>query len=154
MDYQNINKTQADRLLKGYWAGESSLEEEAALRQYFQNGDIAEKHQQFAPLFGYFQQAQQKQKVETKLTPLKTQSAKAYRSWLSIAASVALIISAAYVFWQEPQNQLQEGSVAVSSYSAEKQATFEEAKAALLLVSNKINKGNKKAIKELKSIRK
>lgn len=156
MDYQNINKETATRLLDKYWMGETKLEEEAALRAYFKSDQVAEEHQQFAPLFSYFNQAQNiKQAGDGKIIEMQPKRKGSYRNWLSVAASVLLVMGTAFMLWQEPQPPLNsETMAATDSYAAEKQATFEEAKAALMLVSSKINKGNKQAINELKSIRK
>lgn len=45
-----------DRLLEAYWAGESTLDQEQKLKQYFAGGLIREDHKAYADLFGYFGQ--------------------------------------------------------------------------------------------------
>jgi hypothetical protein len=156
MDYQNINKETASRLLDKYWMGETSLEEEASLRRYFKSNHLAEEHQQFAPLFSYFNQTKNQPKGgDTKVIEMQPKRKGSYRNWLSAAATVLLLIGTTFILWQKPQPSISpETMAATDNYAAEKQATFEEAKAALMLVSNKINKGNQKAINEIKSIRK
>lgn len=44
----NINN-----ILEKYWEGESSLQEEQVLKEYFASGNIADEHQAIAPLWGY-----------------------------------------------------------------------------------------------------
>ena len=48
-----------DNLLDKYWNGETSLEEEAQLRDYFTSGDLDEDHKELRPLFAYFNNAAQ-----------------------------------------------------------------------------------------------
>lgn len=46
-------KIEINQLLDKYWEGETSIEEEATLMQYFQSGIIDDTHQQFKPLFDW-----------------------------------------------------------------------------------------------------
>ena len=52
MEFKHI-----DQLLEKYWAGESSLEDEQRLREYFSTGPVATRHEAFKPLFELFQSA-------------------------------------------------------------------------------------------------
>lgn len=52
----NIN---IDNILEKYWKGETSLEEEHQLRNYFKSDSIEDRHQQYKALFGFFSQEQQ-----------------------------------------------------------------------------------------------
>ena len=51
MDYKNINN-----LLEKYWEGESSLQEEETLKQYFNHGTVAPELEQYQSLFQYFKE--------------------------------------------------------------------------------------------------
>lgn len=46
-------KIEINQLLDKYWEGETSVEEEAILMQYFKSGTIDDAHQQFKPLFDW-----------------------------------------------------------------------------------------------------
>jgi len=47
-------KHNIDHILDNYWAGESTVEDEILLKDYFSNGDIQEKHQLYKELFVFF----------------------------------------------------------------------------------------------------
>ena len=46
--------TDMDILLEKYWEGETTINEEAVLKAYFKSEQIADQHQEFAPLFAFF----------------------------------------------------------------------------------------------------
>lgn len=43
-----------NNLLEKYWKAEATLQEEAQIKAYFSNGDVAQEHMQYAPLFAHF----------------------------------------------------------------------------------------------------
>ena len=47
-------KHNIDHVLDKYWAGESSIEDENILKEYFSNNDIQENHLPFKELFVFF----------------------------------------------------------------------------------------------------
>ena len=47
-------KHNIDHVLDKYWAGESSIEDENILKEYFSKDDIQENHQPFKELFVFF----------------------------------------------------------------------------------------------------
>ena len=51
MDYNTIKA-----LLEKYFAGETTLTEEAQLRSYFQSGEVHQDFQSYQALFGFFTQ--------------------------------------------------------------------------------------------------
>src|SRR6187402_377380 len=81
-----FNKMEA--LLEKYFEGETSIAEENVLKNYFSSSDVAPHLEQYRPLFGYFAVAK-----EQKLTKgVSLVSKKRKVSWLSIAASIAVLI--------------------------------------------------------------
>lgn len=48
----NIDKING--LLEKYFEGETSLQEEELIKDYFRNGNIDKQHEVYAPMFGYF----------------------------------------------------------------------------------------------------
>lgn len=50
-----MNKIYIDKILDKYWEGTTDLAEEQALKNYFQSGNVAEKHKQFIPLFSFYE---------------------------------------------------------------------------------------------------
>ncbi|HFB99837.1 MAG TPA: pyruvate ferredoxin oxidoreductase, partial [Phaeodactylibacter sp.] len=53
MDYKNISQ-----LLEKYWEGETSLQEENTLKQYFNQENVAQELQEYQPLFQFFKEEQ------------------------------------------------------------------------------------------------
>jgi len=47
-------KHNIDHILDNYWAGESTIEEEVLLKDYFNSGEIQEKHELYKELFVFF----------------------------------------------------------------------------------------------------
>lgn len=109
MDSKNMNE-----LLQKYWEGTSTLEEETTLVQYFNEGEVAEEHKAYAPVFnliGSYRKSELPVEFEARLhaklkdtTPAvvtvktTTSGRKVFhlRRTLSIAASFVLLITATY----------------------------------------------------------
>lgn len=89
-----------ERLLEKYYDGDTSLEEERTLKQYFQNGDVPMHLQSHAAQFGYFIQAKNEypslgfnHELALKLDPPKQGPVRRLGSWLvRIAAGLALLL--------------------------------------------------------------
>jgi len=47
-------KHNIDHILDNYWAGESTVEDEVLLKDYFKSGEIQEKHELYKELFVFF----------------------------------------------------------------------------------------------------
>lgn len=75
-----------DEILKQYFEGETSLEEEKQLRVYFQRPDIDDQYKIYAPMFNFFSE----ESVETVIQQ-KKKNVPLYK-WASIAASILFII--------------------------------------------------------------
>jgi hypothetical protein len=159
MDYKTISDKQARQILEKYWQGESSLLEEAALRKYFQSSKLPEDLATFQPLFSYLQSTQN---IELGTRPLQLEkevvsSTLHWKTWgMSIAASVILVIasiSTLHFLSNEPSVTSTKMEIQnMASLNQEQKKAFDEAKAALLLVSNKLNKGKAGAMKGIKHL--
>ncbi len=77
-----------DDLIEKYFEGETSLQEEKLIREYFENGNIQERHQAYAPMFGFLTQERKKVSV----TARKKKKLPLF-AWASIAASIVLLLS-------------------------------------------------------------
>jgi hypothetical protein len=84
MELANIEK-----LLKKYLNAETTLAEENILKEYFLSNNVAPHLQEYESLFSYF--AVSKEERFTKTIQLKSQ--KRNWKWLSVAASVVLLVS-------------------------------------------------------------
>ena len=120
-------------LLEKYFQGETSIGEENELKNYFSSSsDVAQHLEQYKPLFGYFSQAAaQKFKQEIPL-----QSKKRNVAWLSIAASVVVLLGIGTYVYHDAERGKQE----LGTYD-DPQVAFNETQKALALLSNHVNVG-------------
>lgn len=95
-----------DKIIEKYFDGETSIEEERALKQYFSAESIEQKYEIYRPLFGYFSAEQEKEKEVTS-APQKVVNKKQLVFWLSVAASVAILLGVALFSQIEQNKQMQ-----------------------------------------------
>jgi len=154
MDYNHIKK-----LLNKYWEGETELHEEQELKEYFNSGNIAEDLKEFQPFFVYLEEEKKstsKQDFATLFaTPTNTKTLSAQRNqntpvrilvlkWSAVAASILLLIAVGLQYnYSTVTNKTEDPKLIADTYKNPDQA-YQEAKAALLLISNKLNKGMNK----------
>jgi hypothetical protein len=87
MELANIEK-----LVEKYLNAETTLQEEATLKNYFTGAFVAEHLQEYASLFNYFATAKSETYTKTiRLAPKKSKK-KHFQRW-SVAASVLLLLS-------------------------------------------------------------
>lgn len=99
------NFSEIESLLDRYWEGETTLEEERALKTYFSSGQVDERLRSVAPLFQALREEQAVQFAKTKAVPLKS-SFFAWRIW-AVAASVTLLLAAG-LWWSSNQATVRE----------------------------------------------
>jgi len=142
MDYNNIRK-----LLDKYWEGESSVQEETQLREFFTSADVPEDLKTFQPLFQFFQLEQDKnldgefdQKLIQKLKSSEkpTVKVRTIPYYLMRVAAVGLLLLSIY-FVNDQWNQNATEQMASEEMTPEE--VYAQTKQALLLVSAKLNKG-------------
>ena len=123
-----------EKLLEAYFEGNTSLAEEAELRNYFTGNDVAAKFESYQPLFMGLEAARSEVSQREILVP---QKARGFQKnwWYGIAASVAVVIAVAGFVFSEPT---------MSQEEKEALAAFEESKEAMLFLSENLNKGTKK----------
>lgn len=144
MDYNNIRK-----LLDKYWEGESSVQEEVQLRDFFNGSDVPEDLKSYQPLFQFFKMEQEKklnedfdkrliQQLESSEKSLaKVRSLPFYL--MRIAAVGLLLIS---VYFVSQQLFYKTDKTIVTNYEEmTPEEVYAQTKQALLLVSAKLNKG-------------
>ena len=94
------DKSHIAQLLDRYFAGESTLEEEQVLRDYFQQDDIPAEWASYRDLFCYFQTAATLQSARDFEQQLQPKRIRPLRSWLAYAAAIALLVaSVGLYFW-------------------------------------------------------
>lgn len=185
MKYEEIQS-----LLDRYWEGETSLEEERALKAYFSAGAVDDRLKPVAPLFRAIKEEQQ---VELRTKAKRVHFRPQFYYWAAAAASIALLLLAGWWMMQQeapqapmaetpstqppltmpaPEVQKDESVAAIApetpiinkkpvKRTARKPQTpqpreidpetamaMAEIKAALALVSAKLDKGKKQAVKK------
>lgn len=164
-----MESKQIKTLLDKYWEGESSLQEEQALREYFAQEVVEEEFRAFKPMFQFFKQEQDaylngdfEERLSQKLKERNEEAprqAKIVR-FLGRAAAVAAIFLAvvfAYSTWDSNPGVdpvAVETSELNEKEKAEALLAYQEAKAALMLVSKKLKKGTGKAEQGIVQVRK
>lgn len=146
-----MDSSQLADLLEKYWRCETSLEEEAQLRQYFRDG-VPESLRDTAAMFRYFEREQRKALAEN-FEPVVTKELRRRQggkiiNMISltnvgrIAAGVLVVVAATWFVRQEvrksnPQN--------TQDTFTDPQMAFEETKKALQIISNSFGKARKEA---------
>lgn len=190
---QNLEEVKI--LLDKYWSGETTLDEERALKAYFTGPAVAEQLCPIIPLFQTLRQEQGLQSERSSLMPM--QARRSVRSrWAVAAAIVALLaVGGWWMFGPQPVDNVavvpnapvpavptpmpvpmevapvrtvspvvvkelavvkkppvKRKKVAPQPLDPETELAMQEIKAALALVSSKLNKGKKAAIKDLNQL--
>lgn len=88
-----------DKILEKYFEGETSLEEESTLRNYFRQPDIEEKYKIYTPIFNFFSEERKE------FTKEKTKRRIPLYTWIAVAASLLLIISIKFIYDTSPKEE-------------------------------------------------
>ncbi len=152
MDYTSIEK-----ILDRYWAGETSLEEEKMLIQYFSTQNVPshlKEHQDYFSALNTMCSLKLDDSFDTEILQLieergqkETKTISIFynpKRWLSIAASFVVIVSVGYFGWfHEPKQQQY---AMVDSYETPEQA-FAQLKSSLMGISSTLNEGKQQSLK-------
>jgi hypothetical protein len=147
----DLNKI--DALLERYWSGETSLEEEEQLRDYFRRDGISEQYREAATLFRYFD-AQKKKSIEDAsfdaailektASPKRGKVTRLLYNSMRIAAGVAVLMTAIWFVRQEVRQTTPQEMV--DTYDDPKLA-LEETKKALLMISKSFGRAEEETKK-------
>ena len=124
-----------EKLVAKYDNAETSLKEEAVLRDYFLSDNVAPHLEEYQMMFTYFQTSQSE--TYNKTLEFKTEKKRNYR-WLSVAASVVLLFS---VYMGIPKSDRVELN-SLSDLTIEEKFHYDQAQKALALLSGNLKKGN------------
>lgn len=153
-----------DQILDKYWEGETSLQEEAQLREYFAQDDVPAKYDSIKPMFQFFKQEQEAylngdfdERLSSKLKAVEKQEpkAKSLTFYIRRVAAIAAILVGVFFVTNKVYTSIDPPGVAMSDdEKKEAKLAYAEAKAALLLISKKLNKGTNKAESGIIQVRK
>ena len=140
-----------EQLLEKYWKCETSLEEEKALREYFNGNDVPEALKETASLFRFFEMERTRvtsEDVEKHVTKeiRRSQRGKvvSMMSVARIAAGLLVVVAATYFVRQEVRKSYppeMEGTI------TDPQLALEETKKALMMISKGFGKAREEATK-------
>lgn len=155
MSYEQIKS-----LLDRYFEGETTLEEEAQLGDYFAGIDVDDRLKAYQPLFTFFraEAALEAPGIDMPAAkpPARLRRLPAYRRWAAIAASVMLALA---VWYGLPKSaDVQAPEVAAVDWSKYEVTDPEEAlritKKALKRTSRELNRAADRAAKEITKVKK
>ena len=156
-----------DKLLEKYWEAETTLEEEAAIKAYFESGSVAEDHKEFAPLFGHFNFLSNQVSamplpnlIEEEDTVAKVRTL-SLTKWIGRVAAIFAIVAASTVVIQnnlgDPEPVSYAGKYTHIQNTDDPQATEEAmaiTKEALAFLSKNLNKSSNTIKTNMKSMKK
>lgn len=121
-------------LLEKYFQGETNIAEEKELKDYFSSSDVAQHLEQYQSVFGYFATAKEQKAAQTLVL---FQNKKRKLTWLSIAASVVVLLGVGTFAYLNYQADDKEG---LGSYD-DPEVAYRETQKALSLLSTHVNSG-------------
>ncbi|WP_284653406.1 hypothetical protein [Flavobacterium terrisoli] len=121
-----------ENLLEKYFEAKTTIAEEKELKAYFSSEHVAPPLEQYKPIFGFATQAKQEQFTAT--IPLKTKKRSSV-VWLSVAASVVVMLGVALFTFNQPTE-----SEDLGTYD-DPEVAFRETQKALALISESVNEG-------------
>ncbi len=150
MDQSNINN-----IIDKFWLGESTLEEEAILRAYFNSDTIESIHQPFQAYFNFIKSERNIQfDKELSLPGTTVQPAakiiklRSMRKWIGVAASILILVG---FFWIL---NLQDNKTTQLDTYENPELALEQAKEALFFLSNKMDKSAQSTAEQIKQLEK
>lgn len=127
-----MEQSRIESLLDNYFQGTSSISEERELKNYFSSSEIAPHLEKHKSLFRYFSKTTEQKFNQT----IPLQAKKRNFSWLSIVASVVVLIGVStFVYLHHPGETNDLGT-----YESP-EAAFEATQKALSLLSKNLNVG-------------
>ncbi len=122
-----------EQLIEKYENGETTLQEEQQLKNYFETETVAPNLEVYKAMFGYFSQAQKEQ--FTKDVPLQPKKTYTLYSWISVAA-IAVLMVGLYI-----SNPFSSSEIIYDELSLTEQQDYRDAMLAFNMLSSNFKKG-------------
>lgn len=138
-------------LLEKYWQGETSILEEQKIKKYFAGDNVADELKPYKSLFNFFDEEKDESSSplleESILNSIgaKKRRLTTWKPLLRVAAAVLIFALGGLVFYQTT-SVYQSQELVYDSEPEDALKAYNEVKAALALVSNKMDKGTNKAV--------
>jgi hypothetical protein len=147
-------------LLEKYFAGESSLDEEKQLKQYFNQADVADELKRYKPLFQFFKEEKTVEMARPIVLPYAIPHLKSRQWYWKVAAAAIALLMVSVVSFKQLQKHSnpfflshKNPNYVVLDEGDNPQKAFEQAQAALMLVSKKMRKGERAATEGLMKVK-
>lgn len=145
------------QILDRYWDGESTLEEEKSLKEYFLSENVHEDHLIFKDLFVYYKDAAENSFAGELEVPAKLKKSSKIkvvtitRRLISVAAIFTLFIASVFII----RNEMTKSKQQSYTYEIEDpEEALEVTLRALALVSGKLDKGANTMLNGMQNIEK
>jgi len=157
-------KAAIQKLLEKYFEGKTSLGEEAELRACFREEKVPKELEPYQSLFRFFEEEKKRQlgsgfddqllqQLKKKDKPVKIRNL--FPQAIRIAAAIAVLIGAFFIYQTINKPKTSAKRIVWENYEIkDPKLAFEETKAALRLLSSKLNGGANKAAEEVEKIKK
>ena len=120
-----------EQLLDKYFDAATGIAEENQLKEYFSSPGVAPHLEQYRPMFGYFARETTQQFDKT----VHLQPKRQYAKWISVAASLVLLVGMLAYFINQPVTNNDLGTY------DDPEVAFRETQKALNMVSKNVNVG-------------
>jgi len=145
----------AKNLIEKYFQGETTLEEEARLREYFNQNEAEEFLKPYQPLFQFFEHEKEQtlgsefdQKLMAQIeSPAKVVPIRNWRRTTLSIAAVAVVLIAAFMLLKPNEPKPHQGATIIEINDPD--MAYEETVEALRFLSSKLNKGKQKTEREV-----
>ncbi|WBX72763.1 hypothetical protein PG913_07535 [Tenacibaculum pacificus] len=132
--------TNIEKLVEKYLNATTTLQEEEVLQKYFTSDNVAVHLQEYSILFSYFKQS--KNDTFTKTIQLQPEKPKKNWKWLSVAASIVLLLSLFVGNEKYKEHQQRKQFVEITTALQMVSINLNKGNEALYAVSDNLNKGN------------
>ena len=148
-----MDSERIEEMVEKYWKGETSLEEEAHLHEYFRQASVPESLKETATLFRYFSEQKSKRLTDASFNksvikkvmhPSKGKAATLIFNTMRIAAGIVVLVLAVWLVRMEVRKS--SPNEMVDTYDDPKMA-FEETKKALMMISRSFSTAEEQAKK-------
>jgi predicted DNA-binding protein YlxM (UPF0122 family) len=133
-----MTSEQIKPLLEKYWAGDTSLEEELALKTFFSGNAVPEELKRYQPLFIWKTKQLQLKGTAKLKTGIKKPVSFQWYSFLKIAASILLVLTLGIGFYTHYQQEKQMDKIFSETYSNPEDA-LQETKDVIGIISSALN---------------
>jgi hypothetical protein len=146
-----MNTTNINQLIEKYFEGDTSLAEEAILREYFSKGSVSEELKPYEDIFRYMEEARAgairsddfDQKTMHRIKRNGVFSNGRIQLFAAVAATIAFVIVGVFLFYPQSSPEFDKQLIVKKYSTKDPETAYKQTREALDLVSEKLNDGMK-----------